>query len=101
MAQKMKRKATWYQVLAQARTKKAYPIVIAGHCLVDKMIPSNIEVSDVEAAVRSAPIVTEKCELPDKLVFRSVSKESGKRPLVVVTRFRQSHIKVVTVYLED
>lgn len=96
----VKKRQRWYRELAQSRTNVAYPVVISGHCLVDKMIPLNIEEEAVEAAIRNGSLVPEKCEEPDKLVFVS-RKGARDEPLVVVTCFRSTHIKVLTVYLEE
>lgn len=95
------RKRRWYLALAARRRDLSYPVLISGHCLEDKMIPLGIPPETVEACVRWGAIVPEKCEKPDKLVFRKFEKPPQTQPLVVVTRFRPTHIKVVTVYREE
>lgn len=88
---------SWCHELAKGRTNREYEVVIQGHC-VDKIIEDDIPEGDVEATVRSGSLMPEKCAKPDKLVFRKRWKTRG---LVVVTRFRPTHIKVVTAYVED
>ena len=74
-------------------------MVIAGHCLVDKMIPLNLDEGLVEATVRKGSILSAKCEKPARLAFRL--RESGQAAVVVIAQFRRTHIKVVTVYREE
>lgn len=80
------------------RRDPRYPVVIEGHCL-DKMIADDIPDEDAEDTVRSGTLMPEKCVSPDKLVFRKPWRTRDH--LVVVARFRPTHVKVVTVYVKD
>lgn len=92
------RRRPWYHELVTRRKDPSYAVVLEGHCL-EKMIVDDIPNEDAEAAVRSGSLVPERCETPDKLVFRR--RWRSRDHLVVVARFRPTHVKVVTVYVED
>lgn len=95
------RRRRWYHMLGACRASPTYPVLISGHCLIDRMIPLNIPEEDVEAAVRFGPFLAEKCAQPDKLVFRTPGRKWKGKYMIVVTRFRKTHIKVVTVYPQE
>lgn len=69
--------------------------MVAGHAL-ERMIVRSIDDDEVEAAVRRGSVLPGLCERPDQLGFRRRPRTRGN--LVVITRFRPTHIKVVTVY---
>ena len=81
----------WHDRLLSLRRK--LKIYARGHCFKDKMRPASIDFDSVVDVVKTGSLVVEKCEQPDKLVFK-------KGRLFVVCRFRIDHIKVVTVYID-
>lgn len=89
------RRRPWYLVLAQRRADPDYEIVIAGHAL-ERMMARSIEDDEVEATVRRGSVAPELCERPDQLGFQR--RRRTRDTLIVITRFRPTHIKVVTAY---
>lgn len=87
----------WYQPLLRRRTDLRYPVVFEGHCVV-RMIERNVDETDAERIVRKGSVVAAKSEEPDTLALRAPYRKRDR--LVVVARFRPTHIKVVTVYVE-
>ena len=90
--------AKWYEKFIEERERLKDNIILAFHCVVEKMPPLNLSAIDVKKIIMTGKVIQDKCEKPNKIVFARYYGKELNTTYVVVTRFNPNNIKVITLW---